>query len=274
VSIWTRIFTRDKLLGWEFVAWALAILIGAGLAMVMVFTGFNLVLGATVCFSVAAMIVLAKIVELAVLSKGHPFWERATFVFLLFGFVGVGSTELIRWIYKNKPIPPPTSTIPKPVTLEELFETDFSNLFKFSATVTVHSLDGKFTLQVPFKVYADFAGKSKFIGFFLQPSPYTYEFCETLAWAPQKSFDDIEHKVSFDGSAFGQQTSLKDLTFSGRVFIYHYDFLSPEQVVALRAIYKQEKLSAQFLGMDYLSVEAKNPSRQRAVKQQAPPAVP
>jgi hypothetical protein len=30
----------------------------------------------------------------------------------------------------------------------------------------------------------------------------------------------MKHKMSFQGSEFGQDTSLKDLTFSGRIFIH------------------------------------------------------
>jgi hypothetical protein len=120
VSIWRGIFAREKMLGWEFVAWALAILIGSGVAMIMVFTGFDLALGATVCFSLAAMIMLTKIVELAVVSTGHPFWERGIFVFVLFGFIGVGSTELIRWIYLNRPIPPSTTPAAPPAAQSKL----------------------------------------------------------------------------------------------------------------------------------------------------------
>ena len=50
-SIWKKIFTRERLLSWEFVGWTLGVLIGAGLAMIMIFTGFNLALDATVCLT-------------------------------------------------------------------------------------------------------------------------------------------------------------------------------------------------------------------------------
>jgi hypothetical protein len=86
----------------------------------------------------------------------------------------------------------------------------------------VTSLKGDRKLQIPFNIYADFAGKSYFIGFLIpsSDSDHTYEYCETLAWGWRKTFDEIVHKMSFRGSEFGQDTSLKDLTFSGRIFIH------------------------------------------------------
>src|SRR6266545_7244160 len=88
MSIWSRLLAWERVLGWEFVGWSLALLLGTGLAMIMVFAGFNLGAGAETCFIMAALLLLAKIGEIAVRSIGHPFWERAGFTFLCFGIIG------------------------------------------------------------------------------------------------------------------------------------------------------------------------------------------
>lgn len=54
-------------------------------------------LWAKICFSVAAMIFLVKVANIAIVMN-HPFWERALFVFVLFGITGLLTTEVIRGI--------------------------------------------------------------------------------------------------------------------------------------------------------------------------------
>jgi hypothetical protein len=117
--------------------------------------------------------------------------------------------------------------------------------------------------QITFNIYADFAAKSYFIGYLIPPtdSAHTFEYVRYLACCPIKTFEDIVRKMSFEGSESGQLTSLKDLTFSGRIFIYHYDFLTLEQIVALRSVYKKKNLSVQFRGIDYVAEETRNKKR-------------
>jgi hypothetical protein len=154
----------------------------------------------------------------------------------------------------------PSPPVSKPPALEELFKSDFPNLIKFSGVLTVTNLKSDRELQIPFDVYADFAGKSYFVGFLVphSDSVHTYEYCESLAWGWKKAFDGIVHDVSFQGGESGQMTSLNDLTFSGRVIIYYDDILTLEQIVALRAVYEKKKLSVLFRGFEYVTEQARN----------------
>ena len=43
------------------------------------------------------------------------------------------------------------------------------------------------------------------------------------------------------------------LVFSGRVFLYHEDYLTPAQLVALTDLYKARGYEVQFRGPDYFS---------------------
>jgi hypothetical protein len=45
-----------------------------------------------------------------------------------------------------------------------------------------------------------------------------------------------------------------DTKFSGRVYVYHETYLSPEDTVALTQLYKDAGLSAIFRSTDYLAV--------------------
>ncbi len=136
MSIWGRLFTWERLLGWEFVGWTLAILVGTGLAMIMVFTGFNLATGAEACFAMAALVILAKITEIVVRASGHPLLERAIFTFVLFGVIGVGTVELIRWIEENRPKP-------------NLGQPETSKGKQTIATTTVQSLHADVRQRIP-----------------------------------------------------------------------------------------------------------------------------
>jgi hypothetical protein len=50
-----------------------------------------------------------------------------------------------------------------------------------------------------------------------------------------------------------ESTRLEELTFSGRVLLYHEDFLSINQKAAIIEAYKVKNFDVQFRGPDYLS---------------------
>jgi hypothetical protein len=54
------------------------------------------------------------------------------------------------------------------------------------------------------------------------------------------------------GPSSSQMTSIQDLTFSGRVLIYHEEFLSIPQKAQILATYKEHNIDVQFMGTDYL----------------------
>jgi len=50
-------------------------------------------------------------------------------------------------------------------------------------------------------------------------------------------------------------TSIQDLTFSGRVLIYHEEFLSIPQKADIIRAYAVKNLAVQFMGSDYLATQ-------------------
>lgn len=109
----------------------------------------------------------------------------------------------------------------------------------------------------------DFPAKTKFVGFYVMPAAppsadasghKTFVACMKLleADAVQQAFENVSKQVGILAGQQGQMTSIGDLTFSGRVLIYHDEFLSIPQKADIIRAYATEKLDVQFMGPDYL----------------------
>lgn len=70
--------------------------------------------------------------------------------------------------------------------------------------------------------------------------------------AVQEAFDHVMKSVAIGAGSEGQMTTIQDLTFSGRVLIYHQDFLSIPQKADILKAYAAKNLAVQFMGPDYL----------------------
>lgn len=156
----------------------------------------------------------------------------------------------------------------RPPTLLDLFKKDFPNMMKASDNedaYTMHSPDGS-TLKIKRQTYMDFDAKTKFVGFYIpMPAPpaidgsgqNTFIACVELLKmdAVKQTFDHFEKQVAVMGGYGDQMTTLKDLTFSGRVLIYYEEFLPiPKKAEILKA-YEAKQLAVTFRGMDYLGTQ-------------------
>lgn len=159
---------------------------------------------------------------------------------------------------------PPTQ---KPPTLLDLFMTDFPTTLRVSDDEDAFSVtfpDGEVT-KIRRRVYMDFEAKTKFVGFYVSsPTPpsadmisgdKTLAACLSLAEhnAAQKTLDDMSKRAGVSGGEAGQMTDMQDLTFSGRVFIYHEDFLSITQKADIIRDFKRKHLDVNFRGPEYLA---------------------
>jgi hypothetical protein len=151
--------------------------------------------------------------------------------------------------------PPSTPSEKARPTLLGLFKTDFSGIGGLT--------DGGFDLKdsagnlihIDRRVLADFAGKNKFLAFYISSSEQLPDVCMALAdIASTMALLGFPSGVNLIGgdSASGM-TSLKDLTFSGRVFIYHEWPLTNKEKADLIEAYSSKNLDVQFRGIDYLS---------------------
>jgi len=112
-------------------------------------------------------------------------------------------------------------------------------------------------LHIKRQVYLDFPAKTKFVGFYVPSSDpiaseKSFQACVRLAEAVQLALDEIPKKVAISGGYQGEMNSIQDLTFSGRVIIYHETFLPITQKATIIKAYAAKHLDVQFRGPDYL----------------------
>jgi len=216
---------------------------------------------ARVCLILSAFI-LGGMEMVWQIQTGRTLWWRLVVGFVIFGLIGAGLPEGLRWIKKreNKVPTQPDGAVQskadqKPPTLTDLFKNDFPNVMKFTGDrFGVQWRDGSETLVVV-QNYLDFPAKTEFVGFYVASSPKTYEICLKLAEAVQKALQDLRKRAKVSAGDVGGINSLDDLTFSGRVFIYHEDFMSNPQKAVVVLAFSRNRCDVQLRGPDYLGPE-------------------
>jgi hypothetical protein len=140
----------------------------------------------------------------------------------------------------------------------ELFKNDFPHLLKTFKVMTLTSKTGKNITIIP-QLYMDFQANSKFLGVYIPTPAYTpnvedetFEICFYILYN-YKHLLDISKGSEVKMKLVGEEsTKDKDLTFSGRVFIYHDSELTVDKIAELRKLYRKNNLDVQFRGSDYL----------------------
>lgn len=177
---------------------------------------------------------------------------------------------------QSQPQPQTSKTTPQddtgkteqPPTLLDLFKNDLSNTLKITdnePAIAVEWGDASVT-KIRRQVYMDFTAKTKFVGFYvLAAAPPSADIsghrsfvaCMKLleADAIQQSFEHVSKQVAILAGQQGQMTSIGDLTFSGRVLIYHDEFLSIPQKADIIRAYATKNLDVKFMGPDYLGTQ-------------------
>lgn len=171
------------------------------------------------------------------------------------------------------PQPPAQVAAPKqdekPPTLLDLFKKDFPSTLKASDkdvdAYTIGTPEGS-TIKAKRQTYEDYEAKTKFIGFYISkpdPPPKDFSGQDTFAAcmellkhnAVQETFDHFGKQVAVMSGYGDQMTTSKELTFSGRVLIYHEEFLSIPQKADILKAYKEKGLAVTFRGSDYLGTQ-------------------
>lgn len=148
----------------------------------------------------------------------------------------------------------------KPPTLLDLFTKDLPNTVKGSDDGFGITWKNRTILHIKRQVYLDFDADTKFVGFYIpatdpMSSVETAEACLALDEnnAVQETLDNMSQRgLVITGGYRDQMTKAQDLTFSGRVLIYHEAFLSIPQKADIMRAYASKHYDVQFRGPDYL----------------------
>jgi hypothetical protein len=116
----------------------------------------------------------------------------------------------------------------------------------------INGSDGQ-PIHVNWRVLADFPSKSEFIAFYVPAVKDEVATCVSLADSVHPVINSLSQHVEATGGYSGEATTLRDLTFSGRVFIYHEWPLSNKQKADVVETYSAKGMDVQFRGVDYLS---------------------
>ena len=103
--------------------------------------------------------------------------------------------------------------------------------------------------------YQDYQSKSKFVGYYIPMSPYTYKICEYLSDFYKTTMNDFDSKaeIRFGRSTESEVTRSQDLVFTNRIYIYHSDNLTLQERAALDRLYQSKGLSVILRGTAYLN---------------------
>lgn len=139
----------------------------------------------------------------------------------------------------------PPATLPHMWTLRELFDSDFpSGSVASELTATKDGVQFK----IPYRVVTDFHSRTKLLAFFVPFSPDAFDHCEMLANNLQLPLDAINKSLSMSMTSPGDsaRTDLRELTFSGRVFIYHENHFSLQERASLESLFSSNNAAVQF----------------------------
>jgi hypothetical protein len=147
------------------------------------------------------------------------------------------------------------AAIKTPPTISDVFQNDFPNTMKLTdEAVGIQWKDTGAVTHIKRQLYLDFPANSKFVGFYIPTSDpsdlsRTAEICLMLAKADavQQALDELP-KTTFIAANLGQTTTIQDLTFSGRVVIYHDDFLSITQQADIIRAFAEKHYALGFFG--------------------------
>ncbi len=209
---------------------------------------------ARVALSVAALLLTGRVGYwlTAELSKQNSM-HTVIFAAVIFGAIGSLWVAAMLWVANREP--KTQATDEKPPTLMDLFKKDFPYTTKYTGDrFGIQWKNGTVT-PVTVQNYLDFSAKTEFVGFYVPRSEHTVSICLRLAENVQTALDDLRKGVKVEAGDVGGVNTLDDLTFSGRVFIYHEDALTNPQKATIVLAFTGRHYDVQLRGPDYLGPE-------------------
>jgi hypothetical protein len=240
-----------------------------GLCVVLAFHRANVVSGKPKLVQIPAYIfVIAVIVALL--------WKAHTFVDQKLAESSTSLAQLVSDSVKNTISLPPSSTTeiatPKhsgsvktghsaPVepshsepapTLKSLMEGSMPNIGRIAQSKTARFSDG---IDVTYEdaLLTDYPGGSKYMTIYLPSSVHTYK----LAMYTGEHLSELKHDFSVfkaTGKSPGESPqTIESLVDTGRVYLYHDDYLNHRQMADIEDTYAKQGAHVELRGPDYLS---------------------
>lgn len=137
-------------------------------------------------------------------------------------------------------------------TLLELFHEDSFGQIVLDQDLDVVIAEEK--MHVLIKKYILFYANANFFGVYVPKSTASYEFISRIPEEYERIFDfDVFIEAQEPSEIYS--TNTKNITFTGRIYVYHEDFLTNDQQHKLYDIYKKKGLSLVLRGQSYLANE-------------------
>ncbi len=161
----------------------------------------------------------------------------------------------IRMVYP--PIPPkPFNPCDNPTTLHDHFECDFGSPVGINIWKHVNFLDKNDTIGVPYEsqLYQDFSAQSCFLGLYIPNTPFVYDVCEYLSHYCDSIITELKNTpLKFELSKPNEKPiPLKNLKFSGAVYIYHETSMLSDEIDSLNILFKNNHVTPQFRSNTYI----------------------
>jgi hypothetical protein len=160
--------------------------------------------------------------------------------------------------------PSPDTSSDRPPNLHALYKSDFNRFLASELSDGVqYSITNTQTrkseqLRFEFRVHSDFGTRSKFVSVYISMPPAnfpnaTYELCKQIAEDCAKLIERADGGILSMAKDPGDSTFEKssDLLFTGKIYLYHEDFLTLEQYGDLEKLFRSKNMIVQFRGLDY-----------------------
>lgn len=115
-------------------------------------------------------------------------------------------------------------------TLEEYFDKDFRHTLSDRTARTVRAADGTVLAEVVVRVHLDFDANVKYVSYYIPESSRTLDVCALLLRYGSKAVEMATDRMQVHSGYVGEDRVVSDdLRFSGRVFLYVENDLTPAE---------------------------------------------
>ena len=147
--------------------------------------------------------------------------------------------------------------LPTPLTLRNLFDTDFSDRWSSPVDYSLVRERDNTTFPMPVRLLLDFDGKAAFLAIFISHTADPQEsFKQGVLMSATYNVIVGRAKAVYQVGVLSlgetSRTWVKDLVFTDHVFLYYEDDLSSSQIAFLEQTYKDRGLSVEIRSHDYL----------------------